>query len=289
MTLGQLKFRLLKQFAGLDLDVLEGFIQDRYEEILEELPWQRLEATIMLATVAPYSTGTVSVTAASNAVTLTGGAFDATMTGRAMRVAGRDEIYEFTFSTSTTGLLDRPYEGPTAAAATYKIFQAVYAMPGNCRILPDDALSSNLWPMQRLTRGQLNIAAPSRAATGSPTCWMSYMDDSSTPPRMQIELYPVPDTAMSLQVTYTAEAPAPSAGTDSFLPWMTPSTALVEGVTAKILRTTKFKDLAGAQLAMAAAEKALSTMRNSEAQRWPNTQMELPAFYTSHRLKRWCR
>lgn len=81
MTLGQLKLRLLKQFPGLDLDVLEGFISDRYSEILQELPWSRLSTDAVLQTTAPYTSGTVTVTQGSSTLALADGTWTAARTG----------------------------------------------------------------------------------------------------------------------------------------------------------------------------------------------------------------
>lgn len=288
MTYGTLKLRMTKQFPGLDPDVLEGFISDRHSEILQELPWVRLNAMAVLQTTAPYSTGTVALTLGSASVTLTGGTWITGMTGRAFRVTSRDEFYEFTYVSASTATLDRVYEGPTAAAAGYKIFQHVYPMPANCRILADDAFSTTgIGPLSRLSRGQLNLGAPTRAEYGTPQIWSSYMDDSSTPPRMQVELYPIPDTAVGIPFEYTAEASVPATSGASFLPWMEPASALVEGVIAKI--KAHLKDYTGAQLHGMMAEKALERMRMNEAARMGPAQLTLDPFYSSYRTKRWTR
>jgi hypothetical protein len=97
-----------KQFPGLDLDILEGYISDRYTEILEELAWERLDKLGMVQTIAPYQTGTVTVAFATQAVTLTGGAWDPTMTGRFLQVAGDSSYYTFTYTGPTTGTIGRP-------------------------------------------------------------------------------------------------------------------------------------------------------------------------------------
>ena len=288
MTLGTLRLRLLKQFPGLDLDVLDGFISDRYGEILAELPWSRLDAMSVLQTSAPYETGTVAVTEGSASITLTSGTWTTDMTGRAFRVAGRDEYYEFVYVTATTGTLDRVYEGDDDTAASYKIWQSIYPLPADCRHLGDDAFATtSLGPLRRLSRAELNVSAPTRAAYGTPDVWTSYMDDGSTPPRMQIELYPIPDEAVGIPFEYVAEASVPGAASTSFLPWVEPATALVEGVIAKIYRTPQFKDLPSSQLAAADAESALSKMRANEARRQGPSMMSLSDHYTSHRRGRW--
>jgi hypothetical protein len=288
MTLGDLRIRILKIFPSLDLDVLDGFIGDRYSEIIEELPWTRLNGRGVIQTIAPYSTGTVAMTQGGNAVTLTGGLWTAAMTGRWLRVAGDDDFYGFTQTGDSTGTLDRNYEGAASAAAAYTIFQHIYPVASNCRILADDAFATfSYGPLDRLTRGQLNLSDPARGEVGIPASWASYMDDSATPPDMQVEFYPVPDAAYNIPYSFTAEASAPTSGGVAFLPWITPATALVEGVMAKLYRTPQFKDVQLAALASADAKAALSTMRNNAAQRLPQTRMQLSSHFTSHRARRW--
>jgi hypothetical protein len=286
VTYGQLKLRMVQMFPGLSLDLIEGWINDRHAEILGELPWSHQDVQGMLITTAPYTTGTVAVTNGSAAVTLTTGTWTTAMTGRAFRVTGRSEFYEFTRVTDTTGTLDRVYEGTTSSAAGYSIFQHIYPLPADCRLLNEDAFSDALGGLKRFTHAQLNESDPSRKATGTPQGWASYMDDNSVPPRMQVELWPIPDTATGIPFTYSADADDLTATSTIIKVWMQPS-ALVEGVTALIKR--HLKDYAGAQLAAVAAGAALKNMRTSEAQGMAPAQMRLDSYYTRHRHKRFCR
>lgn len=284
MTLGTLKFRLTKSFPGVDADLIEGWIADRYAEILAVLPWSRQQAQAVLQTTAPYETGTVAVTNASASVTLTTGVWTADMSGRAFRVGTEDAFYELTFVTSTTGTLDRAYEGSTNTAATYSITQAVYALPSDCRLLDADAFSSfELGPLTRFSRAELNQSQPWRSEIGTPTIFSPYMDDASTPPRMQVELYPIPDAVMSLPFSYTAEGDALTATATIVKAWIQPA-ALLEGVTAKIKR--HLKDYAGAREHDTQAAAALALMLRAEAHGSPNMRMTLDSFYTSYRAAR---
>jgi uncharacterized protein len=74
-----------------------------------------------LRTLEPYSTGTLTLTNGSKAVTGVGTTFTSAMTGQALRVDTRREFYQFTQAGATTGTLDRPYEGPTGSGLTYSI------------------------------------------------------------------------------------------------------------------------------------------------------------------------
>jgi hypothetical protein len=285
MTYGQLKKRLVAAFPGISLDLIEGWINDRYAEILGELPWTRLNLQANLQTIAPYSTGTVAVTLGSAAVTLTAGVFTAAMTTRAFRAAGRDEFYRFTYVSATTGTLDRVYEGPAATAATYVIFQNVYVLPSDCRLLEDDAFSTSWGTLTRMAHGQLNDADPTRAVTGKPQIWASYMDDSSTPPLMRIELVPYPDLAIGIPFTYAADAGELTDTGTIIKVWLQPS-ALVEGATSRI--KAHLKDYNGAVLHRKWSEEALVTMRGAEAQGMGMAKIELDPYYTAHRSGR-CR
>jgi len=281
MTYGELKLRLTQMFPGMSLDLVEGAVNDRYAEILGELPWSRQDYRTRLELTAPYTTGTVDVTEGSTDVTLHDGTWTSDMEGHAFRVAGRNELYSFSFQSATTGTLDRVYEGPTGAAS-YSIFQTVYQLPVDCRLLQDDAFAR----MQRFSHGQLNQIDPYRLATGVPTAWTSYFDDSSSPPRMQVEVWPIPLTAMAIPFFYGGDAGPLTATSTQLLVWIQPS-ALLEGAIARLKR--HLKDYAGSDRAELAAKSALHNMRTSEAQGMARAHMQMDSYYTRHRAKRWCR
>lgn len=287
MTLGQLRIRLVKAFPGTDLDLLDGWISDAYQDILSELPWSRLNVSSILQTTAPYETGTIALVSGSASLTLTSGTWVTGMTGRAFRATGRDEFYEFTYVSATTGTLDRVYEGSTDSAATYSIFQHVYPLPADCRHLDDDAFSTfTLGPFARLHRNQLDAIYPDRSISGTPEVWAAYMDDSSDPPRMQIEILPVPDEAIGIPFSYVAEADSPTSTGATLLPWIQP-TALIEKVSSSIC--VHLENLPKAAFHERRADAALSRMKNIEALRTGPVVMEIDDYYTSHRQRRACR
>lgn len=298
MTFGQLKFRLTKAFPGVDADLVEGWITDCYQEILGLLPWSRLNVQAILMTTPPYSTGKVNVTNGSQAIALTGGAWTAGMSGLVFRVAGDAEEYQFTYAGATTATLDRPYVGATATAAAYAIYQSVYPLPANCRFLDDEAFASfELGPLKKLPieegqkmfgtgPGYPPYADGNVPFLGTPRIWWPYMDDGSTPPNMQVRLFPIPDQVYGIPYTYLAEAASPSGTSFTLLPWIQPA-ALIEGATAKIKR--HLKDYPGAQTAKAAFGDAMVVMLSQEAYRRGPVQMEMAGYYSGYRSKRWRR
>jgi hypothetical protein len=138
----------------------------------------------------------------------------------------------------------------------------------------------------RLSLQDFNNFDPSRSTVGTPQNWATFMDDqTTTPPTMRVQFWPVPDTAIGIPYEYTAELLQPGGTSIAFVPWMSPDTAMVAGVEGKI--KAYLKDYNGAALAKSEAASALSTMRANEARRTENTQMQLSSMYTQHRLRRW--
>ena len=163
-TYGEIRLRLTKLAPEIDLELIDGWLQDRYTEILDRLPWQRLRATAVLVTVAPYGDGTVTVVQGSQDVYLSGGVWTEGMTGRVFRVTNDEPYYEFAWADAAHGTLDRPYEGVTAFAATYSIYQSIYPLPPDCRII--ESMTGPLGDVDQLSSAQLSAARHSAMKTG---------------------------------------------------------------------------------------------------------------------------
>lgn len=228
-TFGEIRLRIKQLVPPLSLDEIDGFIGDRYTQILDAIPWTRRDAQTTIQTVAPYLTGTVTLTAASAAVTGSGTTWTAGMSGRRFTIPGRNETYTFTYLSATTGTLDRAYEGTTAAGSGYQILQAVYALPADYR-LPRAVRNAQLGPMERIDRQDANAAIG--VQTGAPQWHRLTYDNTSDPPRAQIELFPAPDSVTSVVVEYTADETLFTSSTSrTLLPWLRPS-CLTDGVLA---------------------------------------------------------
>lgn len=282
MNYGQIRMRVVKEAPGVDFALIDGYLLDRYTSILDRLKWRRQDAEVVLVTVAPYTTGTLALTLGSAAVTLTGGTFTTGMTGRSFRVGGRDEWYEFSYVSATTATLDRVYEGATAAAATYSIFQNIYPLPADCRVL-NSLTSPELGPLGRIARAELNASAPGRPATGTPELYAPYMDNASDPPLMQIELYPIPDAVVSMVVSYTAEASAIAGTSTTIVPWLRPA-ALIAGATADALEHKE--NYTRSALQELKYEKYVLDMMRTEALNRGPQPVRLASWLTRHNLER---
>lgn len=275
MTYGALRLFLKKLAPAIDQEILDGWIQDRYTEILDRLAWKRLEAESTLAAPDSYAVGTLTATQGSATVTGSGTAWTAAMTGLMIRIAAGAEYYQFTYVSVTSGTLDRAYEGITAAGATYRIDQNIFLAPSDARILRAVRPFDGGKPLEMITPGELDRRAPNRGGYGVPAMAAATWDNFSDPPNLQIELYPVPSSPDSSGIRsawvldYIFDPATPSTSSTSLLPWVRPA-ALKAGVQADI------KMYAGELASAAGYEKRfdelIQTMaQNNALQRGPQT------------------
>lgn len=271
-TYGEVRLRVQKLLPGVDADVRDGWISDRYLSILDKLDWQRQAVEGTIQTVAPYETGTVSLTNGSNSVTGTGTTFTSAMTGRQFTASGRDEAYTFTYVGATSGTLDRTYEGDTDTESTYSIEQPVYALPSTARLVTAVTPFDTGKPLERRSRGELLARI---RVSGTPQEWALHMDSSGN--LLQVILWPTPDEVTSFRVSYAIEAPAWATTSATLLPWVRPA-AIIAGVQADAARRERDWNAAiGYERQFDAA--ILDMMRSEIFRRGPAT-MRLPSRFT---------
>lgn len=243
MTYGALRLRLSKLLPGIDLELIDGWIQDRYTEILDLIPWKRQEKEIILQSPVSYADGTVAVTQGSASITGTGTIWTALMNGRMIRINNTSEYYSFTRVSGTMATLDRVYEGPTDTGLAYRIDQAIFQLPSNARIVRQvTPLHDRGIPVNIVTPGDLNRMSPSRNLYGTPKHVAPTWDDASDPPVLQLEFFAVPhcpDSGSALlswavDIAYDAADLDPNATSASLLPFVRPA-ALIAGVEANAM------------------------------------------------------
>jgi len=120
---------------------VRGAIQYVYMfDIPSKFDWNFLLVSSGLTTVDQYNAGTVSVNTQGTTVTFSSDVvLTAAMTGRKLRINGNDVIYDFTFSNTTGGTINPPFNGPANASANgYTIFQPTYPLAHNFDRFPED-------------------------------------------------------------------------------------------------------------------------------------------------------
>ena len=115
------------------VEKIRGVIQDVYlREIPSKEDWNFLLTSSSLTTQEEYKTGTV-VTANTGSTTTTFSSdvlFDATFTGRKLKMSGADPVYSVTFLQTTGLTLQIAHQGTVnISGASYTIFQDQYALP----------------------------------------------------------------------------------------------------------------------------------------------------------------
>lgn len=271
MTYGQLRLQITQENPGGVLEKIDGWIQDRYTEILDRIEWKRAQSDSVLQSPASYVAGTIAAVEGSADIIGVGTSWTAAMTGRMIRLDNQTEYYQFTYVSSTLARLDRGWEHPSTSASTYRIDQAVFLLPEGCRILKG-CRSLHAWepPLERVTPGELSRRAGQRLSYGSPTMYAPTYDNFSDPPIMQVELYPIPDSpgssgeTLSFVVDYDFDSSVltPSATSASLLPWVRPA-ALKAGVKANALLDAG--DWNGAKMMQSEMDRLVSIMARTNA------------------------
>lgn len=283
MTFGEIRFFLSKLAPGVDPDLLDGWINNRYQSILDRHAWKDLEKDGTIVTVAAYQTGTVSVTLGSAAVVGTGTTFTAGMTGSKFKVTYRNESYIFTQTGATTGTLDRVYEGATDATAPFAVYQDVALLPADYKLPVIQKNERIPGEIVHWTRPQLERAAPSRVTIGEPAIYVLAPDTAAG--LHQAQLYPAPQFAASYPLVYIfAVARFGDADTGlSILPFVSIQ-ALLESVQIDI--ATKAGAVTTADRFARSSEALILKMLVRDAQLRGQGQLRMAPQYTRHRLDR---
>lgn len=232
-TYGQLRMEIAQLAPDKSLDTIDGFLRERYTEILDRLNWSRLQAQSVLTSPASYATGTISVTNGSNAITGSATVWTAAMTGRVIRINAESDYYGFTYVSPTSATLDRAYTGTTAAGLSYRVDQPLYSLPADVRILDSVRCTTSPRALEEMSAAEANEMWPSRNVYGTPQYYVRYMDAATDPAVMQIELLPVPETVLTFPIWYTYDAAPPTSSATNLLTWVR-NGALKAGVLADL-------------------------------------------------------
>ena len=188
------------------LDHIRKAINLAYREMAAVSPqyWVLEQKTLTVAAVDSYAAGTVTFTNGSADVAGDGTTFTEGMVGRKMILA--TSTVPYTIKTVTDGtniVLDRVYEGETAAGASYLVYQDKYSLPsdfGEMLILRD--LSNNS-VLPSFDTTQVEEFAATASATGLPTRYALFGEDSSG--YEQLLFSPAPGDVISYGYRYYKE------------------------------------------------------------------------------------
>lgn len=172
--------------------------------------WSFRKQTALLVTTPAYSTGTVALNGDPTKVDGTGTAWTSALVGRFLRVANAVSFYRITAVSGQQLTLEAAYPTPFDAGSSYTIFQLFYPLAADVDVLQSQAYWHRL--VETTVEGMDRVDAQ-RSTTGQEPYAFLYQGMDSAG-RVQIELRPVPSTAVALRYSYLSTAPVLVPGTD---------------------------------------------------------------------------
>lgn len=297
MTWGQLRLTLQTGAPGVSFDLVDSYLNERYEQVLESTDWTGLKAHATIQTQAAYQSvlDTVTLTVGSATVVGVGTTWTSAITGKRFYRPGDTVIYVATYVSATSLTLDRIYEGngteTTAvvyAGSAYVFMQHIYALPADCRSVVTVLDPISGLPMKSFTADGLDACTGQRTLVGDSRAWAEYDDSTETSPPVlhQIEFYPPPLRSRGFPLEYLRAALGFDGGNTSGspLPFVS-SSVLLAGVRSDIQKY--LKDYPGAMVYKADFERELSRLLLDEhARRRVATTLKMASRFTRHRLAR---
>lgn len=170
-----------------------------HQEEVEARAWHRLRSTVALNTVAPITTGTVSISQDGTTVTGVGTSFAAADVGKFIRIDGDDTPIVVASRSSTTSITVGTAWAPAAVSGgTYSLFPLRYALPAGAQ--KANWIKRTL-PLTEATQEWLDYVDPQRTSTASvATHWAAAPRSSAD--LYQVELWPVATTPVAYTVEY---------------------------------------------------------------------------------------
>ncbi len=303
MTWGQLRLQTQITAPGVPHDLLDEWLTARYEQILNHTKWKGLRGHAIVETTPAYvsSTDTVTVTTGSATMTGLGTTWTSALIGEYVFLSGDTEYYQITAVGSGTSLtLDRPYElpfeespGTVKSGCGYTIFQHIYALPADCKFVEEIEDPLTGYPLQRMTKDDLDASAGPRNYVDDPGVYAEYDDTSeATPPvNHQLEFYPPPEYQRGYRIRYerTPNAFTGSNTSSSPLPFIE-ITALLSGVRADACAYLAGRGSASyaplVALYEGKFERSLLRMVKQDLLREPYQKLEVATRFVRHRLER---
>jgi hypothetical protein len=172
-------------------------------DICSRWPWSFMLGRETIVTVVDKSAGTVSVSAASTAVTGVSTAFASTDIGSFIKFEGENDWYNITAVTPTTSLTIGTAYAQTAAlsAGTYVIRKFFYSLSSSADRIIDIRNWNTPVKLVQIDSRTLDTVVPLMPATGNTYAYVAYGVDSSG--NIQITPYPFPSDARLFEIRTT--------------------------------------------------------------------------------------
>lgn len=193
----KLRFMLKSDYRD---DLLLNLINDVVERVWAKHDWNFYFKPTRLVTVTPYDTGTISVTADSDAVVGTGTTWTSDHVGAFIDIEGSQDSYTIKEVTDATNIvLDTIFTDTTDASATYTIRQARVAVPADFGSIQALSLTQvRYYKLDTITPLEWSHDTSGDSYSGTPVSYCVFDFDGNT----YIHLYPIPSNQEGMTVLY---------------------------------------------------------------------------------------
>ena len=220
--------KVLLRCPSAPLTLAQDWVQQSFRDIVERRRWSWLIKRGQLVTYTQYNTGTATVTAGTQTVTITTGVVSADHVGRQFRIGTALPIVTITDADvgANTYTIDQSWWPSTQTAQSYSVYQAYVALPSDFHAFMSVVDPSNAQPIgYGLSAAYLDKIDPQRAAAGSPPRGLAFFDYRSGNPRY--ELWPHQRSAAVYPIIYESRPTEPW-DTSAAVPTLLPSDIILE-------------------------------------------------------------
>jgi hypothetical protein len=191
-------------------------LHDMHVNYQYKFPWCERQSTLI--TMAPYTTGTVSIPAGSTTLTGSGTAWNTVntynvknmRTGGKVTIAGSTDIYRVaSVSGDTSATLSTRYVASSdASAAEYRYFEDAYGLATDFLRPVDQQIFSDAWGIPLIDRTEFRRRYPRPNIPGKPqvACILDEGFNATTTPVRKIVFHPYPDAAYVIPYAYVSSA-----------------------------------------------------------------------------------
>lgn len=153
------------------LNLAKSYTNRIHKEALAYRPWPFRNKAGTLVTEPPYTTGTVSVTQNSGAITGSGTAFTSSHVGYYLKIGSAPDLHLVTAYSSATAITVSPVVAiATASAQSFKLFRLGYALPSDFR-LPNEPSNFETRPPMEFIGAREFRRKMSGPIFGTPEMW----------------------------------------------------------------------------------------------------------------------
>lgn len=225
MTFLDLRKRIA-EMLGLDQsqsetdDIVKEWVNDSYRFIMAIHRWPWLVKNDIIQTSPDITTGTVSVTNDSTAITFSSGPAVSVANDFRIQFSDSDDWYDITSHTAgaTAATLSDNFLGTTDAAATYTLRKVYYTLPSDFDRLTSVREARNDVKLEPFPYRFKDKILPDPTETDKPVFYSVIGLDPAAAvtasPQYRIVFFPTPDVEMNIDIRYYLRVTALSGDTD---------------------------------------------------------------------------